>query len=441
MAGQHDVSLDDLRSKVEQGSLGDDIGSIADILSRVKPEDQVEAFRLYLGWVREIWRSQAAWNLLGCMPPALLPGHDGNAAYFSDLLFPKVARRKPRVPKGPRDFWDWQQEYAKDVPGHLYPNRDAAREKWVMKCRRDPHLRRCVEDLASLYMKFVHFAASDPYPTRYELTPQVRRNFARLGDPVCGHVETFRKCDGCTDRSFEVSEVHQGWRLPDGWRPAKDFHGNVLKHEPEACACCQRNHDFTPVGTVRCALCAEAIYWVKSEMISRRWGGWHWLGESIRQGAELRAREAFQGLVELEDKARLGHFEPDFQESLERARKLGGNPWGDSPLAHEAHETFFIPVSMFRTDLKSDVQHRLRDTFNALWDNLKLKSPKSTGKTPARSRDWDHYIEWLWRHRVMGKSIEEIADAYPSPIDGDWPINKRAVNDGVKLAISTLGDI
>ena len=168
MAGQYDLSLDDLRSKVEQGSLGDDIDSIAGILSRVKPEDQAEAFRLYLGWVREIWRSQGAWDLLVCMPPALLPGQDGNAADFCDLLFPKVARLKPRVPKGPRDFWDWQQGFAKDVPGHLYPNRDAAREKWVMKCRRDPDLRRCVEDLASLYMKFVHFAASDPYPTRYE---------------------------------------------------------------------------------------------------------------------------------------------------------------------------------------------------------------------------------------------------------------------------------
>ena len=87
------------------------------------------------------------------------------------------------------------------------------------------------------------------------------------------------------------------------------------------------------------------------------------------------------------------------------------------------------------------MQRRLSDTFNALWDNLKLKSPKSTGKTPARSRDWDRYIEWLWRHRVVEESIEDIAEAYPSPKGDGWDMTERAVGDGVKLAISTLGGI
>ena len=232
-------------------------------LSRVKPEDQVEAFRLYLGWVREVWRSQAAWNLLRCMPPALLPGHDGNAADSSDLLFPKVARLQPRAPKGPRDFWDWQQGYAKGVPGHLYPTREAAREKWVMKCRCDPDLRDFVEELAGLYAEFVRFAAADPFTSGHRLG---RRFSASLGRPDCGHVETFRECGGCIFRSFDVREAHLGWRLADDWQPAKDFPGNVLRQELEGCACCQRNHDLTPVGAAQCKLCAEAIYRMKSEV-------------------------------------------------------------------------------------------------------------------------------------------------------------------------------
>src|SRR3990172_12252690 len=84
--------------------------------------------------------------------------NEHDAKRFTDLLFPDIPRLGPYEPRGPRDFWAWQQEYAEAVNKQLHPGRDVAREKWAARCSRDGRLVAAVDRLADAYAHYVRLA-------------------------------------------------------------------------------------------------------------------------------------------------------------------------------------------------------------------------------------------------------------------------------------------
>jgi len=219
----------------------------------------------------------------------------------------------------------------------------------------------------------------------------------------------------------------------------QDIAGRLVDFDPTGCVCCERGHDYVPRGEVRCGLCAEAVYWAKSEVLASRYGGWRWLGEAIRNAAEERAveqdSELFKGRPRAVWMKRPNAAIQLWEKQQQRRSHSSDTAIPDGPGSQLA--VFFIPVPMYGTDLKSDVRQRLGLVFDDLWNQLNISNPKSTGRTPARAKVWRMYIEWLWRERVDRENPADFADEYPTK-GSDSGHSVKAVRNGIDRALSTL---
>lgn len=209
------------------------------------------------------------------------------------------------------------------------------------------------------------------------------------------------------------------------------------------CTCCSSAHDARPHGDPRCDLCAEALFVTTCDVLVRRWGGWFWLRQLLNEEAVQAARERYPDLPELEEAGDLSPWRPTdaHLEAWREIQRFGTTPWHASRLEDQGDDrpvgTLYLPVPVLPTDLKSDAQGRALRLFNELWERLGLAEPKDRGRTPARSREWDRYLDWLWQYRVEGRRLEAIENA-DSPRSPDALVDTRAILRGIDRAVTAL---
>jgi hypothetical protein len=425
---------------LRNGHLDESPKALAEILGRVDSEDRVEATREALEWVKRLWMADGAWEAIELIPPLLQGYRRPSAPRFFDLSEPDV-KRMGHVRTKARNFWDWQREAVSRISDKQRPIRDVAREKWRNKCSNDRELTSALAELTALYITFVRLAAEERPDGSYTLEQERLRNETPINKPVCGHLQFIEPCKQCQSDDLVAYEAHYGWTTAQQWEPRNANFKDWRKHEPP-CGCCLQSHDLTPIGEVSCSLCARAMFWIRSEVLARRWGGWAWVSQGLRDAARGDAWHADSDMEKLERQAGLLDESSGHEGRRAWLAKLGGSPWQhgfdeDWPMPREL-ATFIIPVPMFETDFKIDIKQRLLNRFDELWTRLKLSNPKSSGKTLSRGVAWDRYIDWLWLNRVEGVSAEEIALDTSSPRGLEDPLTTRAVQNGINLALKML---
>jgi hypothetical protein len=97
-----------------------------------------------------------------------------------------------------------------------------------------------------------------------------------------------------------------------------------------------------------------------------------------------------------------------------------------------------IPVPIRATDLKANVRERASLLLDELWEQVDLKTPRDRGLGKKRDSDWDHYLKWLWEHKIDGKPIVEIDDdSKPTNVDLVYP---STIRRGLRKALQALED-
>ncbi|MEZ4503004.1 MAG: hypothetical protein R3C39_10300 [Dehalococcoidia bacterium] len=420
---------------------------IFEALMEVEPaEDRAECWTAAVRVIELTAQARGVRSALDVLPPLIMPGDDaGDARRFVQLLFPfggEIAPHSLSEPV-PVDFFQWQRALAR-ILEQRQPIRDEARRAWLERCVADPGWQATVEELSTSYRGFVDLVEAAGYQERSKATlgPDPPAARARGGRPECGHVTTVLECfPWCKYDRESAYEAHSGWHPHADWVSLSKSQFRPRTDLLAACRCCVADHDRRPNGGPTCHLCAEALFWTTSALRARRWGGWFWLIEELRDSARARARESDPALLERE--LRFGIVwegnEP-YRAMLDRVRRFGSDPWnGHAMYGWEAGvrqiATVFLPVRVLSTDLRRDIQQRALALLNNIWDRYRLSDPKTTGRSDARQRQWDRYLSWLWQERVEGHPIDSI-DA-PSPT-GPEPVTPQTIGRGIDRALRAL---
>jgi hypothetical protein len=374
------------------------------------------------------------------MPPhfSSLPVQ-GRGDSFYERLQPEPAERPPGE-LSDFNFWEWQKAEAAKVSVELHPERRFARARWLERCRSEPAWAVCVGQLADMYKQFLEFVSRSA-----DLGADIHNRLssgstlANWESPDCGHVSRIRPCLGCEQRDFGAYESHYGWFPEPIWQAEAAFEAS----EPRSCACCERGHDRRPEGEIRCGSCAGALFRAVAQKECRRWGGWYWLEERLRQQAVQLVRADPIGGA-LEERLGFGNSWTDeiFFQTEQRERRLGGDPWfGDAGMRRmagiRAIGTVYLPVPILDDDLKGTVVRRVTDILMELWAMANFKTPRNAGETEVRRLDADRRMHWLWQKRVEGLPLESITTPVKLRSRGEEPL-LRTIREGISEAIESL---
>lgn len=158
--------------------------------------------------------------------------------------------------------------------------------------------------------------------------------------------------------------------------------------------------------------------------MARRWGGWFWIEELLRQEAWARAA------LDAEREIDAPREDPD----ADIYKRFGTDPW-----RHDSHDAYrrgifrlqslYLPVAVLDTDLKSNVQQRAWDLVDAVWERYGIRTPRNTGVTASRLEDWQRFIGWLWEDRV---------ERIPRADVGGGAKSLPAVTEGIGRALAVL---
>lgn len=378
-----------------------------------------ELLRLY----RELVQAEGSWDLLEHTPPMVIPRESyADIPRVMHLLFPQSTQGYP-VPPPRGGFFEWQTEVVQRARAQVKPTRKEARSRWLAKCRSDPKWQTAVSRVRSGAAAYVARRENPRVLARWGTDSLTNRLFdARLGVTKCSHTSVVPSCLRCPDYIESAAYAHLGWRDAP-WKRAGQPSEKV-RETIERCACCLRKHIWRGTGKPRCLYCAEAALTSDVEIESRRWGGWHWLRQSMLDEAWPENYTA-AALKAPPTNPRVG-----YSPFAGRIPAFGGR---------EAVATFILPVPWFRDDTKLDLSNRATALIDALWKVGGISHSRSTGTSDARSADLNRRLTWLWETRVQGLPVERVTEAESRGID-TATMDSRSIRRAIRKAVSELQD-